>query len=264
MIDLKDLLDSPDEYFTSQVISDNIKKDDNGFLILTNIVAARTGVQKYYGKELGITDPQLKDEMFYLERPPEVVFDSETIKSFNSAAFTDGHPIEERRVTATNGGKLIKGNLRNARKAKFKDENGNELLLVDAVITDEKVIQDILNGKRQVSAGYAWDYKVISLEEHKLKVTKIRANHLALVDRGRAGTAVILDEDIDIVIPLNHKENITKILIDEGGEDVADEKVHKFSVGENEDYHEYHVKGDFTKEEAQQIVLDLIDQENND
>lgn len=269
MIKKINLLDSPDEYYTSQVLSDNIRKDDNGFLILTNIVAARTGVQKYYGREMGVNDPSLHDEIFYLERPPEEVFSDETIKSFNSAVFTDGHPHTEKRVTSTNGARLIKGNLRNARKADWKDKNGNELLLVDAVIHDEKVIQDILNGKRQVSAGYSWDYDIINWEERKLKVKTIRANHLALVDRGRAGSAMILDEEaiqkLDMVIPLDNKENIKQILIDEeGGEDMADEKVHKFSVGEKEEYREYHVKGDFTREEAEGLVRDLIDEENNE
>lgn len=198
MIKTITLLDSPESYYLTEMTSVNNGRDEKGYYICTNVVAARTGVQKYLGKELGVTDSSMLNDIFYLERDASEVFSKKTLASFNGAAFTDGHPTEKR-VTSKNSKFLSKGIVTNPRKADFLDAEGNELLLVDIIVSDEDLITKIENGQKQVSAGYSWDYEVIDLKARRLKVKNIRANHVASVPRGRAGSAMILDEEIVII-----------------------------------------------------------------
>ena len=257
------LLDSLESYHLSEMKSANNGKDEKGFFICTNVVAARTGVQKYYGKELGVIDPNLNDDIFYLERPPEEVFSDATMKSFNGAAFTNNHP-EERRVTSTNSKYLMKGIVTNPRKANWLDDEGNELLLVDVIVSDEDTIKDIEGGKIQVSAGYSWDYDVIDLGARRLRIKDIRANHLALVNNGRAKSAMILDEEINQIeeIMLDHKV-IEEIDLDaKGGEDMANETVHTFShTGADGKKKILEVRGIEDKAEAKEFVTEFLKEE---
>ena len=226
------ILDAPDSYYLTEKISENWYKDNRGFLILTEVVAARTGTQNYIGRELGVSDPDLINEIFYLERPEEEVFHPDALKSYEGAPFTDNHPVEKN-VNVRNSRNLTKGHCRNARKASYKDKNGESLVLVDVVVTDESMIKKIENGQLHVSAGYSWDYEVIDLDKRRIKVKNIRINHLASVKRGRAGTAMIMDEDNtsinDDIIDLVDEDFIPEIVVNEGGETMPDKDKFKFS-----------------------------------
>lgn len=243
------LLDSPEGYFLPEMLSPNNGRDEKGFLVCTEVVAARTGVQKYYGKEMFKNKSTLND-VFYLERPPEEVFSEKTMASFNGAAFTDGHP-KEGRVTSENSKELTKGIVIKPRKADYLDVDGNELLLVDVIITDEKVAQDVEKGKKQVSVGYAWDFDVIDRGAKRLRVKNIIANHLALVGSGRAKTAMIMDSIDDQVKEIILDEEIKQISLD-GGETMADEKLFKFSLKDSNEVIE--ARGFKTEEEAEEAV----------
>ncbi len=191
------------------------------------------------------------NDIFYMERPASEVFSKETMASFNGIIFTDGHP-EEGRVTSKNSKELARGIAVNPRKADFLDDEGNELLLVDIIVTDESLIQDIEKGKKQVSAGYAWDFDVIDRGAKRLRIKNIRGNHLALVGRGRAKSAMIMDNDLDEIkeIILDEKE-IKQISLD-GGETMADEKLYKFSLKDSNEVIE--ARGFDSEEEAEEAV----------
>jgi hypothetical protein len=253
------LKDSPDSYYVTEIISENIARDNRDFLICTNVIAARTGTQEYLGKEIGVADPSLHDTIFYLERPAEEVFSEKTLKSFDNAPFTDGHPFEKN-VNSKNSKTLLKGFVRNARKADFKDDNGNELLIVDVVVTDEALIKLIENGKREVSAGYSWKHEVVNFDQRRIKVTEIRANHLALVHKGRAGSAMIMDEEgneLEKLVLIEKIEN-PKII----GGNVMDQKEFKFKADVNGEEKTLVVRGFDTKEEAKEAALELLKDEN--
>lgn len=245
------LLDSPDGYFLTEMISENNGRDAKGYLVCSNVVAARTGIQQYFGKEMFSNKKYLND-VFYLERPAEEVFSEETMASFNGAAFTDGHP-KGGRVTSKNSKELSKGMVVNPRKADYLDDEGNELLLVDVIITDEDLANDVEKGKKQVSAGYAWDFDVIDLGARRLRIKNIRANHLALVGRGRAKSAMIKDS-LD-------EEEIKEIILDtkikeislNGGEDMAEKlKKYKFSLTDTNEIIE--ATGFESEEEAEEAI----------
>ena len=61
-------------------ISPNMKRTPEDFLICYNVPIARTGVQKYLGKELGLNDRA--DEIIKVYRTEEEVFNPKTIASF--------------------------------------------------------------------------------------------------------------------------------------------------------------------------------------
>ena len=64
----------------------------SGFLTAP-VVLARTGVQTYYGYELGL-DGEKALEQIGVFRPPEQVFHKDALTSFENMVVTDDHPSE--------------------------------------------------------------------------------------------------------------------------------------------------------------------------
>lgn len=169
-------------YYGSK-ISDNITKLDNGCLVCFNVPIARTGTYKYLREELGLDGSGIVD----VYRDPEEVFNPTTIASFEGKAFTDTHPNVD--VTADNWSIYGKGEITNVRQGKG---NQSHLLLADILVRDPIVIDEIQSGvKREVSAGYECEY----VEENgKIYQRNIRGNHVALVQAGRAGSQVRIND----------------------------------------------------------------------
>lgn len=165
-------------------ISDNITKLDNGCLACLNVPIARTGTYQYLRSEVGL-DGQGIVEVY---REPEEVFSPTAIASFEGKAFTDTHPSCD--VTADNWSIYAKGTLTNVRRGSGKDSN---FLLADIVVNDPVVIDEIRTKvKREVSAGYECEY----VEENgKIYQRNIRGNHVALVQSGRAGNSVRINDE---------------------------------------------------------------------
>lgn len=59
------------------------------------------------------------------------------------------------------------------------------MLIGDLLITDKKTIEDVENGKIEISLGYDTDYQ--QLEKGKVTQSNIVINHIALVEKGRNG-----------------------------------------------------------------------------
>ena len=253
------LLDSPEGYFLPEMLSPNNGRDAKGYLVCTEVVAARTGIQKYFGREMFL-NKSTQDDVFYLERPASEVFSEKTMRSFNGAAFTDGHP-KGGRVTSKNSKELSKGIVVNPRKADYLDDEGNELLLVDVIITDEKVAQDVEKGKKQVSVGQSWEFDVIDMSAKRLRIKDIIANHLALVGSGRAKTAMIMDSIEDEIKEIILDEKIKPISLD-GGETMADEKLFKFSLKDSNEVIE--ARGFKDETEAEEAVKQYYKEKNKE
>lgn len=171
------------QYYGSK-ISDNITRLDNGCLICFNVPIARTGTYTYLREELGLEGTGLVT----VYREPEEVFDQRTIASFNGKAFTDTHPAVD--VTSDNWSIYSKGELTDVRRGKGEMSN---YLLADILVRDPIVINEIESGaKREVSAGYDCEY----VERNgKIYQTHIRGNHVALVQAGRAGATVRINDE---------------------------------------------------------------------
>ena len=164
-------------------LSPNIAKTPEGFLICKNVPIARTGYQQYLESEL-IEDGS-PSELVSVYRSPKEVFSQATLASFEGKPVTDGHPDVD--VTPDNVKRFSKGHVQHVRLGVGDD---GDKIVADLYITDPDLIQKVLDGKREVSAGYyAEDVRE---DSGQICQTKIRGNHVAIVDEGRAGHSVAI------------------------------------------------------------------------
>ena len=168
-------------------LSENIsRREPEGYLLCLNVPVARTGVQEYLPEELGITGsgPPAEEKWAFVPvyRPEEEVFSPETIASFEAMPVTNDHPPDG--VDISNIRALQKGHVHNVRRGSGEE---SDLLLADLIITDPVLIDLILDGKREISCGYTYE---LCEENGQYIQRKIRGNHVAVVDAGRAGARV--------------------------------------------------------------------------
>jgi hypothetical protein len=171
--------------FADRLTLDKPRRTADGFLVI-RAKAARTGVYQYDGAEI---DPQnehgLRDAgMVNVLREPKTVFDKKAVHSFIGKPITVDHPSEA--VTADNwkdhAGGTIMGAMRDG-----------EHLAFDLLFTDKAAISAVDGGKRELSAGYAaelefGDFKAADGTKCPARQATVRGNHVAIVDRGRAGS----------------------------------------------------------------------------
>lgn len=174
----------PNRFYYGSKITEHIVKLDNGCLLCVDVPIARTGTYKYLREELGLDGSGIVE----VYREPEEVFSQKTLASFNGKAFTDTHPNED--VTSDNWSMYAKGELTNVHQGKGADDI---YLLADILVRDPVVINEIVSGaKREISAGYDCDYVE---KDGKIYQTNIRGNHAALVQCGRAGSNVRINDN---------------------------------------------------------------------
>lgn len=164
-------------------LSSNMAVTPEGFLICKNVPIARTGYQEYLQSEL-VEDGD-PSQIINVYRSPNEVFSTATLASFEGKPVTDGHPDVD--VTPDNYKLFSKGHVQHVRVGRGDDA---DKILADLYITDQDLIDEIRNGKRQVSAGYYAEDK--EDETGRICQTKIRGNHVAVVDEGRAGHTVAI------------------------------------------------------------------------
>lgn len=172
-------------YYGSK-LSKNMTKTPEGFLICKNVPIARTGVQKYLGRELGL-DGKL-DEIVKVYRIEEEVFTPQVFASFEGKVFTEEHPDDW--VTPMNAQVYMKGAVTNVRRGA---DSESDLLLADIIVYNDRQIREIESReKREVSCGYECGYT-----EYKdgYKQINIIGNHVALVSAGRAGERVAIRDN---------------------------------------------------------------------
>jgi hypothetical protein len=164
-------------------ISPNQLETDEGFLICRNVPIARTGDQQYLASELGLDG----DKVVTVHRPEEEVFSEATIASFEGKPVTDNHPSEL--LDSSNVTIHSKGHAQNIRRGAGE---WSDYLVGDLFVQDERLIEEVRNGKREVSCGYAVDY--VDNGDGTYTQRNIRGNHIAIVEEGRAGhKAAIMD-----------------------------------------------------------------------
>lgn len=173
-------------YFGSR-ISDHILKTPEGFLICKDVPIARTGTQQYRGCEFG---GPVADGIYNVQRPEAEVFDRAAVASFEGKPVCDEHPEED--VTPDNYGRYMKGVCRDVRRG---DGDLSNCLVADLVIYDADLINKIEAGKREISCGYDCLWNPTS--DSSYDQLEIRGNHVAVVDKGRAGPKVAIRDAAD-------------------------------------------------------------------
>lgn len=166
--------------FTDAVTVSGTRRTADGYLI-AEAKSVRTGIQLYSGDEVG--KPEMQIVRVY--RPADQVFADSSLQSFTHAPVTMNHPDEA--VTSDNWKELAVGEVSTAAK---KD---GEWVHLPLILKDSKAISAVEGGKRELSAGYTcelvWgDGVTPDGQEFNATQTNIKINHLAIVDRARAGS----------------------------------------------------------------------------
>lgn len=172
------------KYYASS-ISENIAETPEGYLVCKNVPISRIGKQIYYGYELG--DEYDSDRQYAVFRTEDEVFSEKAMASFEGKPVCNEHPDGD--VTSENATYYTKGVTTNVRRGLNDD---TDKLFADLVIYDQNLIDQIKNGKREISCGY--DCVTANGEDNKLYQSTIRGNHVAVVDAGRAGDEVCIKD----------------------------------------------------------------------
>lgn len=170
--------------FTDRLTLDAPRRTADGYLAV-RARSARTGVYQYTGREV---DPEnkhgLRDQaVVNVLRDERTVFDKASAQSFIGKPITDDHPRES--VTSSNWRDHARGTIMGA----LRD---GEHLAFDLLLTDAGAIRKVDDGKRELSNGYGaelefGDFVATDGTRCQARQTRITGNHVALVDRGRAG-----------------------------------------------------------------------------
>ncbi len=196
-------------------ITSERKYTDEGYLIVPARIS-RTGIQEYLAVEMGLTDRDPSD-IIKVYRPDEEVFKEESLSSFANKPVTDNHPPEL--VDSMNF------------KTYGVGFSGPEVIQdgsfakTTLYVTDESAIKAIESGKVELSNGYTadidWTPGVTPDGENYDAVQRnIKGNHIAIVERGRAGHACRV---ADNSITSGDKLAMAKITIDGVDFEVSDQ-----------------------------------------
>lgn len=169
--------------FYGAKISPHMTESPEGFLICHAVPICRTGTQKYLPSEIGEQGQGLVD----VYRNEDEVFKAAAMASFEGKPITDDHPPTE--VDSNNYGAYVRGTVQNVRRGQGENE---DKVICDLVIYDSALIDKIKHGKRDVSCGY--DCKYIANGDGTYTQADIIGNHVAIVDNGRAGKEVSIQD----------------------------------------------------------------------
>ncbi|BBU96714.1 DUF2213 domain-containing protein [Providencia rettgeri] len=190
--------------------------DNNGWLEVTDNPISKVGVFDYLGAEIGAPVP---DKIYRVLRPPEELASEETINSFKLTPFIIEHEMLGKHATP-------------AEKKGIQGVIGENVyfdppyLRANIKIFSDVALSNIDSGKIDLSPGYRSKYEFTSgiyEGQHYDAIQRhLRGNHLALVDEGRTGPDVAVQDHLVITIDtkelirMNEEENKEKQTADEG------------------------------------------------
>nr|DAP84055.1 MAG TPA: hypothetical protein [Caudoviricetes sp.] len=187
---------------------------DEGFLRVPG-KAARTGIQEYLASELGLKD-RAPNDIIRVYRPAEEVFNDASLQSYLGADVTNNHP-----PTLVNASTYRNTSVGVVTSIGRQD---GDFVIVDMVIKDKDAIKAVETGKCELSAGYTAVYDdtpgtTPEGEPYDFRQTQIKINHVAIVDRARAGAMARIFDNME-------KKPMYQITTDTGLKvDVADAAV---------------------------------------
>jgi hypothetical protein len=172
-------------YFADRLTLDAPRRTREGYLV-GRARAARTGVYDYAGSEIDPSNEHgLRDKAIAkVLRDDKTVFDRAAVQSFIGKPITNDHPATP--VTADNWRDHARGAIMGA----LRD---GDYVAFDYLLTDAAAIAAVDAGKRELSNGYGAELEFGQFtapdgticDARQSKITG--GNHVALVDRGRAG-----------------------------------------------------------------------------
>jgi hypothetical protein len=175
-----DYMPFPDEGPNGSWMVEKMQTTDEGFLT-GRAIATNVGVFPYVMED---------GSVLYELRDANEVFHPDSVASLKKVVLTNDHP--DVMVNAENSKELSVGFTGDVRQDQFH-------LAPSITITDKDAIQDVMAGKKGLSCGYTADVVMESGNwmgiNYDAVQKNIRYNHLAIVDRGRAGDAAKLKLD---------------------------------------------------------------------
>jgi hypothetical protein len=182
-----------------------------GYLLCKDVAIARTGEQVYGVAELTdqktgkpVVEPG-PDGIIIVGREPEEVFRDETMASFEGKSVTVEHPNQF--VTPETVKQLEVGTVHNVHRGVGIDD---EFLMADLLIKDPAAIAHVNKDLPELSCGYDSEYK--QTEAGRATQHDIIGNHVALVDRGRAGPRVAIKDHQPKEISMSKINVIDKLM----------------------------------------------------
>ncbi|KAA8712938.1 DUF2213 domain-containing protein [Pseudomonas cannabina] len=165
---------------TDSVVLSDTSLSESGYLEAF-ARTARTGIQQYLGSELGRPDLAVVN----VYRDQADVFSKRSLQTFSKIPVTNDHPGQP--VTAENWKDVAVGTTGDD---VLRD---GEYLKIGIKITDANAVKAVNDGKRELSVGYScslvWEDGIApDGTAYQAKQTEITADHVAIVQRGRAGT----------------------------------------------------------------------------
>lgn len=156
------------------------KRTSDGYLV-TAARFARSGLYEYAGRDVG--KPEMDKVVVF--RPEDEVFNQDAMASFAHKPITNDHPGDN--VNAATWKRDAVG-FTDGRVARDGD-----FVVIPMMVADAAAIDDVDSGKCELSAGYACDLEFIDGQtedgsHYDAVMRNIRGNHIAIVDRGRAGS----------------------------------------------------------------------------
>ena len=189
------------------VALNSLRKTKDGYLTAFARVA-RTGIQMYRGDEMGRPDL----EWVKVYRPENEVFSNDARKTYAHRPVTNDHPAVA--VDSSNWSEFAIG------QTGGDVMRDGDFVRVPLVLMDGVAIQDVEQGKRELSMGYTADIEwkkgvTKDGDEYDAIQTGIRANHLAVVDAARGGPSLRLgDTDIHKEKNMSGEKTLKSVLID--------------------------------------------------
>ncbi|WP_273827056.1 DUF2213 domain-containing protein [Providencia rettgeri] len=190
--------------------------DNNGWLEVKDNPISKVGVFDYLGAEIGAPVP---DKIYRVLRPPEELASEATINSFKLTPFIIEHEMLGKHATP-------------AEKKGIQGVIGENVyfdppyLRANIKIFSDVALSNIDSGKIDLSPGYRSKYEFTSGiyegQHYDVIQRHLRGNHLALVDEGRTGPDVAVQDHLVITIDtkelirMNEEENKEKQTADEG------------------------------------------------
>ncbi|MDC9616028.1 DUF2213 domain-containing protein [Xenorhabdus khoisanae] len=168
--------------------------DLNGWLEVKDNPISKVGVFDYLGSEIGAP---VADQIYKVLRPQEELESAATINSFRLMPFVDEHEMLGREATPAEK-KGIEGVIGENVYFDYPYLKGNIKILSNSALNQ------INSGKIELSPGYRCRYDftpgTFNGEHYDAIQRDIRANHLALVDEGRTGPDVAVQDQRIITI----------------------------------------------------------------
>lgn len=196
-----------DVVYYGELITPNKVITKDGYIICMNVPIARIGYQEYL-------DTELKAPSIAMDKVPGInrvyreeseVFDEKTIASFEAMPVTDDHPREL--VNADNWNLYAKGTATNVRRGVGED---SDKIVADIHINDKALVTVVENKmKEQISCGYTCDWVY---EDGVIKQKNIRGNHVAIVQRGRAGIDIAIRDELPEILQESVKDEESEVL----------------------------------------------------